>query len=284
MTQTKSRPLALHQITAMTADPAGLLRIAAQAGCASVCLFTHVPQVAIPDAEAGAHTFPMVTAANLGTFRAAMAETGVGVSNIEFFPVAPGLNVDALAPAFAIGAEIGAARIVTHIHDADDARAVDTLGRLTTLAASHGLATGLEFMGLTPPCASIQRAAWFVDQVARPELGLAVDMLHLVRTGGTAADVAALAPRYFSYGQLCDGRGLHRAADYLPEAMDRTLPGQGDFPLAEILAALPAAVPLDVEVPNATANAGGDTAAMRDHAMAAVQAARALVDAAPATR
>ena len=82
-----TRPLALHQITAMTADPADLLRIAAQVGCASVCLFTHVPQVALPDAKEGAHAFPMVTPDNQSHFRAVMAETGVGVSNIEFFPV-----------------------------------------------------------------------------------------------------------------------------------------------------------------------------------------------------
>ncbi len=111
--------------------------------------------------------------------------------------------------------------------------------------------------GLTPACNSIGRAAWFVEQVARSNVGIAVDALHLARTGGTPAEIAALPAHHFAYAQICDGRGFHRSADYLPEALDRMMPGDGEFPLRAIIEALPQATALDVEVPSVKlANAG----------------------------
>jgi len=268
------RPLALHQITAMEASPADLVSIAADVDCGKVCVFTYLPVVGLPDQE-GTAAFPLVTEATKAQVRARLDDRGVSVSNIEFFPIAADVPVERYRGAFALGAELGAERAVTHVHDPVDARAVETLGRLADLAAEYRLGLGLEFMGLTPACNSIARAVWFVDQVARRNLGIAVDALHLVRTGGTPADVAAVPARYFAYAQICDGRGLHRSADYLSEALDRVVPGEGDFPLKAIIEALPATTALDVEVPSVKLAAAGMPALER--AREAVTRARALV-------
>lgn len=275
------RSLGLHQITAMEAGPVDLVSIAAATGCQQVCVFTHVPDIALPD-QRGIVSFPLVTAAILPQMRTRLRDCAVSVSNIEFFPVAPDVPVERYDGAFALGHELGAARAVTHVHDPVDARAVDTLGRLSDLAATHGLSLGLEFMGLTPACDSVARAVWFVDQVARPNLGIAVDALHLVRTGGTPADVAAVPARYFAYAQICDGHGLHRATDYLPEALDRVMPGDGDFPLHAILEAVPAATALDVEVPSVKLAQAGIAAV--DRAREAVRRARTLLASATPAR
>jgi sugar phosphate isomerase/epimerase len=268
------RPLALHQITAMEASPVELVTIAAAVGCQGICVFTHIPMIALPD-QHGTAAFPLVTEDMKPQLLACLRDQGVTVGNIEFFPVAADVPVEQYRAAFALGAELGAARAVTHIHDAVDTRAVDTLGRLADLAAEYRLGLGLEFMGLTPACNSIARAAWFVDQVAHRNVGIAVDALHLVRTGGTPAEVAALPARYFAYAQICDGRGLHRSADYLSEALDRTMPGEGDFPLRAILGALPQTAALDVEVPSVRLAEAGVPAIER--AREAVRRARALL-------
>jgi sugar phosphate isomerase/epimerase len=186
------------------------------------------------------------------------------------------MAVEDYAEAFAIGAEIGARGAVVHIHDPQEDRAIDGLGQICDLAAAHGLRIGLEFMGITPACASIGQAVHYVRQVGRANIGIGMDPLHLIRTGGTAADVLAVPEAFFTYAQICDGRGLHRSDDYLPEALDRLMPGDGDFPLAEILAALPADIAIDVEAPSTSRIATGLPAL--PHARAAVSRARALVE------
>ena len=227
----------------MNAGPVGLVSIAAEAGCDGVCIFTHIP------ANVDKALFPVVDEDNKAKMLAVMRDRDIAVSNVEFFPISADADIADFCPGLALGAELGAERAVCHIHDTQTNRAVEKLGNLADLAGGYGLSLGLEFMGMTAGCRSLDHAAWFVDQVARPNLGIAIDMLHLVRTGGTAADVAALDSHYFSYAQICDGRGRHLSTDYMREALNRELPGDGDFPVQAIINALPLFCPLDIEVP-----------------------------------
>lgn len=173
--------------------------------------------------------------------------------------------------------------MVTHIHDPDPLRATDCLGRFAELAGEYGLQLGLEFMALTPGCTSLAAAAGFVKRVGRANLGVGVDALHLARSGGTPAEVAALAPGLIAYAQLCDGPLLAPSVEaldparYAEEAFNRLPPGQGVFPLAELLRALPPAAALDVEVPMPRLVTQGVAATQR--ARLAVDGARNLLDA-----
>ena len=227
----------------MDAGPVGLVSIAARAGCDGVCLFTHIPS------NVDRTLFPVVDAGNKAEMLAVMHDQVIAVSNVEFFPITADAEISDFCSGLALGAELGAARAVCHIHDTQSDRAVEKLGNFADLAARYGLGIGLEFMGMTAGCRSLDHAAWFVDQVARPNLGIAIDMLHLVRTGGTVADVAALGSHHFSYAQICDGHGLHVSDYYMEEALGRELPGEGDFPVQAIIEALPLSCPIDVEVP-----------------------------------
>lgn len=206
----------------------------------------------------------------------ALHDQGIAVSNVEFFPIAEDVEIADYCPGLALGAELGAARAVCHIHDTQGDRAADNLGNFADLAARYGLCVGLEFMGMTAGCRSLRQAIWFVEQVARPNLGIAIDMLHLVRTGGTAAEVSALDSRYFSYAQICDGHGNHVSNDYMGEALGRELPGDGDFPMQAIIEALPVSCPLDVEIPRS--NLAEHTISTDEWARKAVSRSRALID------
>lgn len=245
------RPLGLHQITAMEVSPSELVAVAAAVGCQAVCVFVHVPEQSLPG-RAGSVPFPLVTRETKSVLVAKLAEHTIEVSNLEFFPITAEMPIGRYREALALGRELGAQRAVAHIHEDDSGRAVESLGQFCELAAEFELSVGLEFMGLTPACNSLSTAVRLVDQVARDNLGIAIDALHLVRTGGSPADLQALPPSYFSYGQICDGRGLATSSDYLSEALDRMMPGDGDFPLPGIIAALPRDLPLDVEVPSPT--------------------------------
>ena len=52
--------------------------------------------------------------------------------------------------------------------------------------------------------ATCRRRSLVLDAVDRPNASVLIDNLHLARTGGTVADVAAVAPERLPYVQLCD--------------------------------------------------------------------------------
>lgn len=247
-----TRPLALHQTTLRDVSPERLPIIAAEAGFDAVCLFTHVPQVTLTGG--GKAAFPLVTADNCKAVKQALMDAGLALTNFEYYPIKADVPPDEYRTALALGAELGGKRAVTHVHDPEPTRAVDALGELAALAATYGVDVGLEFMGLSPACNSLSRALWLVTQVNSANLGIGVDALHFTRTSGSLAELAALAPQAIVYAQICDGpvyddAAPTRSANYLEEALDRLMPGDGAFPLAQFISALPAHTDLDVEVP-----------------------------------
>ena len=243
----KPRALALHQITMRDIAPESLAYLAARHGFAHISLFTHVPPITLTGG--GKAAFPHVHAGNRTAVLQSLRDTGVAVTQCEYFPIRADTAIEAYCAGMALGAELGARRAVTHVHESDTAQAIDKLGQLADLAAEYGLALALEFMGLTPACNSLSRALWFCAQINRPNMGVGVDILHLVRSGGSVADLALAPSERLFYAQICDGKGLHASADYATEALDRLLPGTGDFPLVEFLRYLPTHIDLDVEVP-----------------------------------
>jgi sugar phosphate isomerase/epimerase len=269
------RSLALHQLTVMDTGPLGLVEMAARAGAEAVCIFVYLPPETLPGRKGPDVQFPIVERSTKAEMLHRLKDNNVSVTNLEFFPLGPQVDVNAFAGALELGKELGGKRAVTHVHDADEQRVVDRLGRLCELAARFELDVGLEFLGLSAACASLERAVDLVEKARQPNLGIGVDPLHLVRTGGTPAEILAIDACRFSYAQLCDGLHLARSTDYLDECFNRTLPGDGCFPLRELMCALPASVPLDVEVPSETLKAQGMPALQR--ATAAVEASRRLL-------
>lgn len=274
------RPLALHQITALQCSPPELVSLAAELGCDGVCVFVHTPGNPGP----GRPVFPKVTPAMLPSMRQRMSDAGVAVTNVEYFPLTADVDLDAFRPALELGAGLGARRAVVHLHDADDQRGSDTLERFAGMAAEYGLGAGLELLGLSPGCPSLARAVQLVERIGLPNLGVAVDALHLQRTGSTPLDLAGLPRSLFSYAQLCDAPALADPAQaldptrYIAEAFDRLPPGEGAFPLVEMVRALPSDLPYDVEVPALRLVRAG--VSPLEHARRAVTGARRVLAAA----
>ena len=83
--------------------------------------------------------------------------------------------------------------------------------------------------------------------------GVLVDALHVARSGTTVEDIAAIPRELLHYAQICDGPALTPAthAEMIYDAREnRQLPGEGGIALAPLFAALPADLPIAVEVPN----------------------------------
>lgn len=272
------RPLGLHQLTAMDLTPVELVEEAAAAGYAHVSLFTNNPIVPLKGQE-GKFVFPLVGAGNKRAVIESLGAHDLSVINAEFFLMRSEVALESYAPGLALARELGARHAVTHVFEPDHSRAVDILGRFCELVADYEIKVAIEFCQMTPGCHSIDQARWFVEQVGMPNLGFGICPMHLVRSGGTD-DLVAENARHILFGQVNDAHGLHISAAYFDEVHDRQLPGDGDFPLARILGALPDGVPIEVKIPSDSRIRAGLSA--RDHIRKAYGRTRALIDQLPA--
>jgi sugar phosphate isomerase/epimerase len=276
-----ARGLILHQVSAVDVEALEFLEAAAAVGCRQVSMFTCVPAVLMA-ALKDLHLPPPVTQETKRDVLKALADRGITVDGVEFFPILAAIDLEEYKRGLALGRELGATRAVTHVIDTDKARAVDNLGKVADAAQAEGLSLGIEFTPTTPGCRTIQEGVWFVDQVGRANLGLGVDALHLIRGGGSAGDVAKVAPRYIVNSQICDGHGLQATASYMEEVHNREMPGKGDFPLHDIFNAVPAATPLEIEIPFANRRKKGISLAQ--HLRDAMTCSRKVVDGLKPTR
>ena len=183
---------------------------------------------------------------------AAMDDRDVAISLGEGCIVRPQVEVRDLAAELDVFAELGVTRINTVSLDPDRARSFDEFGVLVELAADRGMETTIEASpGLT--VGDLDTALAAIDHVGRPDFRLLIDTMHVVRSGSTADDVAALDPTLIAYVQLSDATLAPRFDSYMEEAMyERMVPGEGELPLRALLAALPDGLVISLEVPQRT--------------------------------
>ena len=210
--------------------------------------------------------FPVVEADNTGSFKKLLRDQHVSIINAEYFPIMTDCDVSQYCGALALAAELGAKRAVTHIHETNLARAEDQLGKLCVIAATLGLEVGLEFTGFAKGCDNLTSAKDWHDRMGQANLKIAIDALHLFRTGGTLEQMEALKPEIIGYAQICDGPDFRRSDDYIAEAMNRLIPGDGIFPLKEFVTLLGDHVDIDIEVPHTGPGNPTDRATRAIHA------------------
>src|SRR5207249_3713852 len=142
-------------------------------------------------------------------------------------------------------------RLMACGHNADLARVTARFAALCDAAAGFGLGVDLEFMPWLG-IGTLAQAEQVVADAGRSNGGVLIDALHLQRSGGKPADVAALERRHIHHIQLCDGPLANPStpSDIADESrFDRCFPGEGELPLLGLLLALPPDVPISVEVP-----------------------------------
>lgn len=235
------KPLGIHHMSALETSPAEFALFAAAAGCQSISIFTY----GSPD------RFPLVTQSNKQTFSRRVHDTGLQINNIDAFLMLPHSEVSDFLPAIDLGTELGARCVSTQLFDAEQARVTDRLAELCEYSEKRGLAVAVEFMPLSPGWNTLDSCLELIRNVAKANLGLSIDILHLIRSGSTPKDISAIPPELIRYAQLCDSHDLSANTKYAKEAMaGRLIPGEGEFPIKAFVNALPADVSLELEVPN----------------------------------
>lgn len=237
--------LSISHLTVLHATPPELVDAAAGAG------FDAVGIRVWPAADEPAYPMLGDTPMMRETL-ARMADTGVRVLDVEVLRLRPDSAYDDTLRILDAGVRLGARGVLVIGNDPDEARFVERFGAVCAAAAERGMRACLEFM-IFSAVKTLADAVRILDRVAHPAGAVLVDALHLQRSGGIPADVAALPPDRLPYVQLCDGpfepvRPPEEVA--LTEARTgRLFPGDGEMPLRELVDALPPAAALAVESP-----------------------------------
>lgn len=255
--------LSLDCLTLTDTSPAEVIRAAGAAGLDLVSLCVQGPALfpsllLTPDQERNCATM--------------LADCGVGVHSLEFFDLVSEDAIEAYRPALEMGARLGGkAALAMHFTNPDRRHAMDLLGRLVEVAGEYGLTVNLEpvAMGQTRTLAEARD----LIRASGARAGILFDVWHLVRSGGGVDDLRAIEPKLITYAQFNDGLIAGAPADMVRESIEERLyPGEGEFPLAELVQATPRDIPWAIECPSirrAQAGVSGEKQAME--AMAAMR-------------
>lgn len=263
--------LGIEMLTLMGMPPVEHVRLAAGLGCVSISTgLMRLPMALFGRAELHPDWSLQDDPALRREVRAAMADCGVHIGLAEGFRVAADLDVAKFAGQLDVFAELGALRVNAISTEPDENRAIDQFGKLSDMVRDRGMRFLIEF---APPHATNDAAAALriADALGHDRCGMMLDAMHFFRSGGTVAQVAGLP---VLYAQLCDVPLVSPGISYMDEAMfERMVPGEGELPLRDWIAALPADCEIGIEVPNL---ARLESPGAAEHARGCVEAARAL--------
>jgi sugar phosphate isomerase/epimerase len=234
--------LSLDCLTLTTTAPPDVIRSAAAAGYDLVSLWAQPP---------AAYDALLMTPAHEAECRRVMADTGVGLFSLEVFNLVSQEANQTYRPALELGARLGAkAALAFHFHGAESAaQAADVLADLAAIAGEYGLALNLEpvAMGQT---ATLAQARDLI-RASGADVGILFDTWHLVRSGCGVEHIHEIEPGLIRYVQVNDGLATIPEAAMIPESLEERLyPGEGEFPLVELLKAVPRDVPWAIETPS----------------------------------
>ncbi len=186
----------------------------------------------------------------LAEVRRRIEATGVSVTDVGVVVLRPRLDIDVVERVLVTAHVLGARLVIVMNADDDGRRAASTLRTVADLARPYGLLVGVEFMPYS--CTrTVAEAQQLAAGTGADNVGLVLDVLHLFRSGCTADDLREPAVRALQLVQLCDAERAGPGPERLrAEALSgRRYPGEGELPLEQVLALVPAGVPITLEAP-----------------------------------
>lgn len=242
---TLARSYSLAYLTANACTPPQAIRLAAELGYSSVGLRL------LPNAAGAPQQFLIGLTDVLRETLAAQRDTGVGVFDLEIIRIAENFDLRAYVPLFEAGAALSAKAVLVAGDDRDEARLSDSYAKLCELMQGYGLTADLEFMPWTA-VPDAKAALRIVNAAGKPaNAGILVDALHVGRSETSLDDLRAIPRELLHYAQICDAEaGLHFSTEQMIHTArcERLLPGEGTIDLNGLFSALPADLPVSVEI------------------------------------
>ena len=257
--------LALEHLTAPSLSPLGLVELAAALDCRAATVlvgpFGAFPQTRDIDLVGDGPARRAV--------RAAAEREGVAIALAFPFVLSARRDAASFAPALEAAAEVGAQGVGLLIYERDPIRAAEELEAFCSLCAGLSLRPALEFYGGSA-VPSLEMANGLKAVGTPLSLGLCVDLLHLVRSGGASGDLRS-ARWPIIHAQLSDAPLVPSMDRDAEAAHGRLAPGDGELDLAHFVQALPPDIWLGVETP--PGQTGDDDDARRRSIMVKARAA-----------
>lgn len=246
------RILSLAALTVLDLSPVDMVRAAAQAG------FTHVGLRPIPSTDREPDWRWLGNSPMRREVLAAMADLNVKVLDVEILRLKPDTDPKHFGPILDAGAALGARHVLVAGNDPDEARLSAHLAALADQAQALGLMPCLEPMPWTD-VKDFRQALRVVEATGSAHVGVLVDPIHFDRASDVPAMLEGVPASRLPYMQFCDAvreRPTTLEALLHQARAERQLPGHGGLKLPEIVRALPAGIPLSIELPLAGVHEG----------------------------
>jgi sugar phosphate isomerase/epimerase len=238
----------LAALTALDLSPPRLIDVAHACGYEQVGL-------RLLAATAGGTAYPLMDdRAQLRETKARLAATGIRVADLEIIAFRENTVVASFEPFLDVGRELGAKHTLVAGYDPDLDRFAERFAEYCAMAERYGLTGDLEFMPWT--CIpDLVTASRIVEKMESPAAGVLVDALHFDRSGSRLEDISKIPRHRLHYWQICDAPAerpttmeelIHAARE------ERMFPGEGGMDLVSLAKAMPADIPISIEVPTAT--------------------------------
>ncbi|MEL6875631.1 MAG: sugar phosphate isomerase/epimerase [Pseudomonadota bacterium] len=214
----------------------------AVAEAAGIAGFSHVGFTIEPD---------QWNTAMLRSTKQALRDHNLSVLDVEVIWIPEGGAVDdSHKLIIEAGAELSAPNVLVVSAEPDQDCTAAALHQLCEWAAPAGMQVSLEFLMITA-VQSLDTAISIVEKADHEAAGVLIDTLHFCRAGHQPADLTAKDPGLFAYTQICDGNAECAPGfeTWLEDAIDlRSVPGEGELPVHNIMTALPDNIPLSLEI------------------------------------
>ncbi|MEW9673019.1 sugar phosphate isomerase/epimerase family protein [Ammoniphilus sp. 3BR4] len=208
--------------------------------------------------------------------KAAFAETGLKLLDIEMVRIYDGVDPKVYVPAFEAAAELGGRHVLTTVQTDDRSFATERFAEICELAKPFRLTIDLEFITWYN-ISTLQDAAEIIRKANVENGGILVDTLHFNRSKLDLAELDTVPREWFHFAHVCDApkeipttkEGLIYTA-----REERFYLGEGGIDVASILNRMPV-IPYSLEIPH---DKRAQELGYEEHAIRCLQKAKEYLD------
>lgn len=183
--------------------------------------------------------------------KAALAETGLKLLEVEVVVITDGVDPKMYIPTFEAAAELGGRHVLTAIMTSDRNFSIECFSELCDLAKPFDLTIDLEFVTWFN-VSTLKKAIDIVSATNCENGGILIDPLHFNRSRVGLEELEQIPSEWFHYAQICDApKKIPKTKDNLiyTATKERLYLGEGGIDVQAILKKLPD-IPYSIEIPN----------------------------------